>query len=214
MKFTFDLSGNGIPLIKEYDIDSEIAIGDGEVVGLAGSKVVKADDAECILGVAAEEHTGTHDELNARSDGTKIRVIISPDAVYGAAAKAYIASTGNETTIVVPSDGLSVGVNSGYAVLVRKAENSLNTDEIGTKRKISECTIAGNGAALTVEAGSAPSNGDVYILIPEIAGEMQLDSTGLGVCFFRQDSGCKFKTVAVSDDYKTIYVKINGSVFA
>ena len=214
MKFTFDLSGNGIPLIKEYDIDSETSIADGEVVGLADGKVVKADDADVVLGVAAEEHTGVRDELNARNNGTRIRVIISPDAVYGVQAKAYIASAGTENTIVVPSDGLSVGVTSGYAVLIRKAENSLNTDKIGSKRRISSCSISGKAATLTVEAGSISCDGDVYMLIPEVAGEMQLDNTGLGVCFFRQDSACKFKTVAVSEDYKTIFVKINGSVFA
>ena len=214
MNFMFNLSGNNIPLIKEYEIDADTVIECGEVVGIKDDKVVKADEADKLLGVSAESHTGEKDILNVRSNGKKIRVIISPDAVYGVKSSEYTAISGTDTSIIVPGDGLAVNVKSGYAVLVRKAENSVNTDSIGTKRRISDCAIAGENATITLEAGSASSEGDVYVIVPETGDEMQLDGNGTGVCFFRQGSNCKFTVVCNDTDYKTVYVKLNETIFA
>ena len=214
MNFMFNLAGNNIPLIKEFDIDAAACVACGEAVGLADDKVVRADDAELILGISAEEHTGIHDELNARSDGTRIRVIISPDAVYGMNNKEYAAVSGTEASVTVPSDGLSVGVTSGYVMLVKKGENSVNTDRIGTKRRISACTVSGDVATLTVEDGSVSSEGDIYVIIPETGTQLYADESGAGVCFFRQASKAKYTFVCADSDGKTLYAKLNGSVFA
>lgn len=214
MDFMFNLAGNNIPLIKEFRIDAEACVACGEAVGLLDDKVVRADEAGVILGVAAEEHTGIHDELNARSDGTGIRVIISPDAVYGMNNKEYVAVSGTETSVTVPSDGLAVSVDSGCVMLVKKGENSVNTDRIGTKRRISACAVNGDTATLTVEAGSASSEGDVYVIIPETGTMLYGDENGTGVCLFRQSAKAKYTFVCADSDGKTLYAKLNGSVFA
>lgn len=214
MDFKFNLSGNNIPLIKDFPINENESIAYGEAVGIKDGLVVKADEAEDILGVAVENHSGEKSELNARSNGNKIRVIISPDAVYGVKSKEYTATSGSENTLTVSSDGLSVGVDSGSAVLVRKGENSLNTDRIGTARKITGCTVSGDSATLTVEDGACISEGDVYVLIPEIGGEMKLDESGMGVCFFRQNTTCKFICTGYDDDGENVYVKLCDTIFA
>ena len=91
MDFKFNLSGNNIPLIKDFPINENESIAYGEAVGIKDGLVVKADEAEDILGVAVENHSGEKSELNARSNGNKIRVIISTDAVYGVKSKEYTA---------------------------------------------------------------------------------------------------------------------------
>ena len=214
MNFMFNLAGNNIPLIKEFDIDEDTCVAYGEAVGLLDDKIVRVDEAGIILGVAAEEHTGIHDELNARSDGARIRVIISPDAVYGINNKEYVAVSGTETSVTVPSDGLSVNVTSGKVMLVKKGENSVNTEKIGTKRRITACTVSGDVATLTIEAGSVSSEGDVYVIIPETGATLCGDENGTGVCFFRQSSRATYTFVCAGSDGKTIYAKLNGSVFA
>ncbi|MBQ8758841.1 MAG: hypothetical protein IJZ20_04020, partial [Clostridia bacterium] len=200
--------------IKEFDIDADTAVACGEAVGLLDDKVVRADEADSILGVSAEEHTGIHDELNTRSDGTRIRVIISPDAVYAVKNAEYAAVSGTESSLTVSSDGLSVGVTSGYAMLVGKGENSVNTDRIGSKRRISACAVNGEVATLTLEAGSVASEGDIYVLIPEIGTKLYGDEEGTGVCFFRQASRSTYTFVCADADGKILYAKLNGSVFA
>ena len=70
---------------------------------MADSLVTKAGDGDFIIGVTQEEHTGEHDELNSRSDGTKIRINIAPDAVYEVPLPSYTAKSGTATTIVTDS---------------------------------------------------------------------------------------------------------------
>ena len=213
MNFMFNLSGSNIPVIKEYDTDNGTNIVCGEVVGITDGKVVPAADADTVLGVSAEEHSGEHDTLNTRADGTKVRVIIAPDAVYFVKAKEYTAVSGTATTLTVPSEGLSVNVNEGYAVLVSKTGTSLNTDAVGTARKISGCTVSGEAAVLTLEEGGAAAEGDVYMLLPEIGGKMQLDEAGTGVCFYG-NAACELICVCTDKKNGTIGVKLLNTIFA
>lgn len=99
------LPGANAPFIREYDIATSTAIKDGEAVGIADNKVVAAESGDHVLGVAAEEHTGKHDELNARADGGKIRVNIAPQAIYEASLPCFTATGGSATTLVIPSSG-------------------------------------------------------------------------------------------------------------
>ena len=146
MKFSFNASGANAPLIREYDITPTFAVKEGEALGIADSIAVKADDGDHLLGVCAEEHTGVHDELNPRADGSKIRVNIAPHAVYETALPKVAAKSGGATTLVVDSAGLSASVASGRAVLVAKAATSANTDEVGSARRISACAVSGGNA--------------------------------------------------------------------
>ena len=61
MNFLFNLSGANTPVIKEYDIAADEKISAGEVVGLSDGLIVKANDADSIIGVCAEDHTGEKD---------------------------------------------------------------------------------------------------------------------------------------------------------
>lgn len=214
MNFTFTLSGSNQPLIKEYEISPDTAIAAGDVVGIDDGIVTKASDGTDILGVSAETHSGKPELLNSRSDKNKLRVIISPDAVYTVSAPKYAVSAGTATTITVPSAGLSVGVKSGYAVLVSKACGSTNADIIGTKRKISACGISGSNAVLTVEAGGVACSGDVYMLVPFVGDEVQLDTANSGICFFRSDFTCKLTCVYCDFESGTLGVRLDKTIFA
>ncbi|MGN1121473.1 MAG: hypothetical protein ACI4RV_03825 [Eubacteriales bacterium] len=195
MKFSFNASGANAPLIREYAIASGTAVKVGEALGMADSLAVAAADGDFLLGVCAEDHPGTHDEFNARADGTKIRVNIAPDAVYETALTQRAAISGSASTLVVDATGLSTNVNSGYVMLISKTETSANTDAVGAKRRISACAISGGNATLTVESAGTPSAGDVYLIVPDIGDELYLDAAGTGVCFYSAASTVKLLTV-------------------
>lgn len=214
MKFLFNLSGANTPLIKEFDIEKTTAVEAGEVVGIKDNTVTKAADCEKVLGVCAETHTGTHDELNDRADGTKVRVIIAPDTVYSSKAPLFVAKSGTDSTLAVSSAGLSAALKSGFAVLVSKAENSSNTDIPGTKRRITGCAVSGETATLTLEAGGVPVKGDVYMLIPCVGDTMYLTSDAKGVCFYNAYSQDSLTCVCTDVDTGNIGFKINTSIFA
>lgn len=214
MEFTFDLSGNNTPVIKEYDIDKDTVIACGEVVGLLDGKVVSDNATINILGISAEEHTGEKDILNPRNDGTKIRVAISPDGVYRVPAPTYEASGGTSSTIVTTSKGLSVGVNSGMVILVKKGVHSENTDKIGSVRKISSCVVSGATATITIDEGAVTYAGDVYAVIPYAGTMLYSDETGTGVCLYRQQAGAEFIAVFADEDNRELYIKLYNSIFA
>ena len=172
------------------------------------SIVTKAASSDSILGVSAEEHSGVSDILNTRADGTKIRVIISPDGVYRVNAPEYTAKDGSENSLTVASAGLSVNTSCAYAVLVYKNETSLNTDKPGTARKINSCSISGENAVISLEEGGKICEGDVYALIPEAGSEVYPDQSGKGICFYRNDAPCKLICVCTDKDAKTCGVKL------
>lgn len=214
MKFLFNLSGANTPLIKEFDIDSSTEVHAGEVVGIKNNIVKKATECETMLGVCAETHTGTHDELNERADGTRIRVIIAPDSVYSTKAPLFKAKSGTATTLAVSSNGLSSGLSSGFAVLVSKAQNSSNTDIPGTKRRITGCAVSGDTATVTLASGGVPVSGDVYMLIPDVGDMMDLTTDATGVCFYNAASALDLKCICTDISSGTIGVKFNTSIFA
>ena len=203
MKFTFNASGANAPLIREYDIASSTVIHAGEVVGTADNLLVKADSADSLLGVSAEEHTGKHDELNARADGTKLRVNIAPQAVYEAALPCFTATGGTETTLVTAASGLSTSLNSGCAVLISKAAGSANTDQVGSSRRISARTISGSAAA-----------GDIYRIVPDVGDELVLDASGTGVAFYRAATTVKFICAYTDKARGVVGVKLKAPLLA
>lgn len=214
MKFTFNASGANAPLIREYDIASSTAIHAGEVVGTADDLLVKADSADSVLGVSAEEHTGKHDPLNARADGTRLRVNIAPQAVYEAALPCFTATGGTATTLVTAASGLSTSLASGCAVLLSKADGSTNTDSVGTSRRISACAISGSAATITLASGGTPAAGDIYRIIPDVGDELVLDASGMGVAFYRAATTVKFICVYTDKARGTVGVKLKAPLFA
>lgn len=214
MKFSLHLNGANTPLILEYPIEPTKVVHAGEVVGLSDGMVVSADEADGILGVAAEEHKGVHDELNARADGNRLRVCVSPDAVYETPLVHFEATGGTATTLKTTSVGLSASIVSGRAVLVSKLSGSTNTDRVGDSRRISAVSVSGSTATVTLSNGGVPGAGDVYMFVPDVGDELALDATGKGICFYRAGNTVKFVSVYASDERGMVGVKLKAPIFA
>ena len=215
MNFLFNLSGANTPLIKEYDIAPDTEITHGDVVGIVDGLVGKTAVGSSVIGVAAEDHTGEKDILNARSDGDKIRVDITDGAVYSAKAPVYkVKSTSSSNTaIAVSSVGLSSSISSGYLVLRHKADDSENTDNVGDARKVSACNISGQTATFTVSAGGTAYKDDEYVFMPEIGSDVYLDSTARGIAAYNSASTVKFIVVCKDDKAFTVGVKLKTTLF-
>ena len=168
MKFYQKLDGAVHVSAREYDIACSTAIAEGQLVKLSEGLVVgaEAEETEAILGIAAENHSGRVDAIDPRADGKKIFVIDDPNVVMQCAAPEVTAVTGSETTL--QAEGLSAfaedDFNGGYVKLIRKAEESANTDAIGKVRRVTDFS----GDTLTLESGGTPAEGDVYALFPPI----------------------------------------------
>ncbi len=100
-EYAYDLAGGG-PAINavELPIVSTTAILKGALVAFTpGVGVVAATGSDLddpVIGVAAEDHDGATDD--GRQKGTKIRVHVSPTAVFALTPKANITATGGSTT--------------------------------------------------------------------------------------------------------------------
>lgn len=192
MNFLFNACGANTPLIKEYEIAKDTEIKAGEAVAINDSLVVKADDGDIILGVSAEDHSGKEDILNVRSNGEKIRVNIACGTIYEASAPVYTVLAGSSSnSLVVSSAGLSANIKSGRAVLISKAENSANEAALYSERRITACSVSGANATLTVEDGETASEGDVYMIIPDIGDEVYLNFAGTGISLYNSASTVK-----------------------
>ncbi len=176
MKFYQKLDGGVHVSAREYDIASDTAIAEGQLVKLSGGLVVAAAAGEtgAVLGVAAESHSGSPDALDPRADGTKLLVIDDPDAVYRCKAPEVTAlADGSATSIKVTALKVFAAddFNGGYVKLVRKASESTNTEAIGTVRRITDFALddaTPTMGILTVESGGTPGAGDVYELYPPV----------------------------------------------
>ena len=173
MKFYQKLDGGVHVSAREYDVASDTAVTQGQLVKLSEGKVVSAAAAEtgALLGVAAETHSGSADALDPRADGTRLLVIDDPDAIYQCAAPQVAASGGSPTTLVF-TEGRHFAAddfNGGCVKLVSKAAESTNTDEIGTVRAISDFSVAsGSSGTFTLASGGTPCAGDVYAVFPPV----------------------------------------------
>lgn len=176
MKFYQKLDGGVHISAREYDIAHDTAISAGQCVKLSGGKVVSAaaDETGALLGVAAENHSGTADALDARSNGTKIFVIDDPATVFQCPAPRVTAAAGGSSTTLVVTELKAFSAddfNGGCVKLVSKVTGSTNTDEIGTVRAITDFATTGSPASsgtLTLAEGGTACVGDVYELFPPI----------------------------------------------
>ncbi|MBE6680882.1 MAG: hypothetical protein E7600_01175 [Ruminococcaceae bacterium] len=166
MKFLYSLGGGNIPVIREYDIEANKQFKKGQVVKISLEGVISTTAAGGCIGIAAEDHTAEKDILNERNNGTKLRVDITRHAVYEVDAPRLVATGGSNTTFVCSSTGLMENLENSTLVLVRKGENSENTDTVGTVRKVSLISVSNTSATFTISDGGIVSEGDVYALIP------------------------------------------------
>ena len=168
MKFYQKLDGAAHVSASEYEVACDTAISEGQLVKLSEGLVVGADENEtgAILGIAAENHSGKIDAIDPRADGKKIFVIDDPSVVMQCKAPEVTATGGSETELQAAELNIfdADDFNGGYVKLLRKAEDSANTDVPGQVRRVTDFA----SGALTLEKGGAPEAGDVYALFPPI----------------------------------------------
>ncbi len=137
MEFLYSASGANVqPIIREFRIKSDTVVKKGQIVNVDEQGRVKAGKS-IILGVAAEDHSGVEDESNPRSNGEKIKVICSPNSVYklyGTCIK-FCHDDSEPGAFVTRDYAAGSGDNifgNCILVLTKKAEDSENTDPVGT----------------------------------------------------------------------------------
>jgi hypothetical protein len=156
------------------------------------------------LSVFDETHTGKPDILNARSDKNKVRVIVSPDAVFASKCIAKeCTSDGTSTTVSVSADGIDENLVRGATAFCK-----------GEMRKILSCTISGNVATITLAEGEISEQGDIVEIYPALNTKMYLDENKNGVVFANTSTDVTFKTVGFDADKKEIFVMCENLLFA
>lgn len=200
---------------RNYPIATNTDIKAGQVVKLSGGLVVSAIAAETspILGIAAENHTGVADSLNARNNGAEIKVFDNPELIFECPAPKIKAASGSATTIVPAEDAVDANAaddsfNNSIAILVEKAASSNNTDFIGKKITITD--YAKTGTIMTKASGGAPAAGDVYEVYPvigaSVGGIASLDSTSLSKLVVSTKGATKIK--CVGHDYDRHMIRL------
>lgn len=161
---------------RDYPIATSTSIKEGSVVKLSGGFVVAAaaNETATILGIAAENHTGAADVLNPRNNGGYISVYDNPGTIWECDAPSFTASGGSATTVTAASTAVASSTadifNGGTLVLVEKAENSTNTDRIGTRKIIADYAQANSVSTFTVASGSTANSGDKFAVYPPVGG--------------------------------------------
>lgn len=177
---TVQTAAGGMLSKREYPIATSTDIKEGQIVKLSAGLVVKAAAAEttAVIGVAAETHSGAADQLNPRSNGTKIMVWDCPDVIMEQKAPRLTATGGTATTVVGTIAGAADVYNNGYLKLVAKAADSTNTDPIGAVKKITDFATSEGTGTFTVASGGAANAGDVYEVYPPLGFQGgNIDST-------------------------------------
>lgn len=172
MKVSYNANGSQTTAMREYDIAASTAVALDQVVKLSSGKVVLAAVGETgpILGIAAEAHPGTADTLNPRANGTRIKVLDGPDAIYECPAVQVTATGGSTTTFVASTvvgfaDGDFVG---GKMKLITKGASSTITDPVGTVYPVTGSTAATGTFTTTSTITGGVTAGDIFAIFPPI----------------------------------------------
>ena len=200
---------------RSYPIAAATAISAGEVVKLSGGLVVSSAAAASapILGIAAENHPGVADALNARANGAEILVYDNPQLIFECPAPVIAAASGSATTIVpangdVDANSANDAFNNSVLVLISKAAESANTDPIGKHIPITDYTAS--GTVITKASGGTPSAGDKYEVYPAVGaavgGIASLDSTTLSKLVVSTKGATKIK--CVGHDYDRHMIRL------
>jgi len=177
----------GSPIIsqREYAIASATAIKTGQVVKLTAGLIVAAAAAETgqLLGIAAENHSGTADALDPRANGTKIMVYDAPDLMFECPAPVITATAGTATTVVTNASGgmaafTADSFNGGWLKLLSKVTASTNTDAVGAQKLITDFADSSGTETFTVASAGTANAGDTYSVYPPIGAKLgNLDAT-------------------------------------
>jgi len=190
--------------VRKYPIATSTAISLGQVVKLSAGKVISAIAAEtaAILGIAAENHPGSADALNARANGEDILVYDNPELIFECPAPVITAASGSATTIVPANGDVAAAAandafNDSVLLLISKAADSTNTDPIGKKIPVTDYTAS--GTIITKASGGTPSEGDKYEVYPKlgaaVGGIATLDGTYFSTLVLTAKGATKLKCV-------------------
>ena len=211
-KWAYDLSGNKTPQLLELPIATNTVIEFGEMVkftpGTGVEAVAGTDFDDPAIGVAMEPHNGTS---AGRQSGTKIKVSVSPTAVYKLVPSVAITATGGSTTTFVDSSLLPATndyFNDGAIKIVScAADSSLN----GKIVKISDYTGSGGTITLAETLSATIASGDTAYLCPGpyavTAYGWDLNSDGTDINF-ESSGGESLQIVDVDPDTFNIFVKL------
>ncbi len=186
MKALYDRASHSVP-VHEFPIAASTAVKAGQLVMAAANLAVPvaAATTTAILGVALEDHPGSADIFNPRSDGARLRVADSPTTVYAAAAPTLAASGGSAATVVASALAAYADddLNGYKLVLKSKAPSSANTDPIGTVYDVTDFAAATKTLTISA-AGGAVTSGDVFYVLPAdgaLKGQFNAGRDGLTV---------------------------------
>lgn len=211
MTYSFNLTGAGVPVIKEFYTHKNAVIKAGQIVYLDDEGYVNKDGNGSLLGVAAEDHTGVKDALNVRADGDRVRVDITKDAFYKVACPVFTASEDGDTSSLIAESTNADAQTAGCLIMTEKGEGSTNTDGVGTKRKIVSVSVSGDRCDFTVEAGGKICKGDKYAFCPMAGFIGSVDEKGTG---FSAAKGTAVMTAAGFDEKTlTIEARLDGKFF-
>lgn len=216
MKFYQKLDGGAHISAREYKVAPDADIKEGSLVKLSGGMVVAAAAAEtgALLGVAAENHSGSADALDPRADGDRLLVVDDPAAVYQCAAPCVTATGGTATTLV--ATGIAVfaddDFNGGSVKLVSKAAGSANTDAVGTVRAITD--FAASDKTFTLPSGGAPSAGDVYAVFPPVGFAKGSLNAGRDGVVLSATASLPLRVIGADEALNRISVMVKKHVFA
>lgn len=214
MKFLYGRGGANVPVIKDYELLSGAnVIQPGEVLKCNSDGKITQGEFDTTIGVAAEYHSGKADILNPRANGNMIKVDITADAVYRADAPTITAtSMGTNVTLLTNAYDLSDKIIGSTLVLIKKGDNSSNTDEIGTARKVTGYDCPGSYSAISLEDGGAVDIGDVFMAIPPIGYEGAV-AIGYQTISFDTGEGGKMRVVGNNIENGTIDVILLETFF-
>lgn len=213
MIFSFSLGGHGVPVIKEFKTDKSSVLKKGRAAYLGEDGLVNGEGNGSFIGVFAEEHSGKNDILNARADGDRVRVDITSGGVYKMTLPMYEAtSDGTETTVCFDSSAISENM-TGELMMIYKSLNSVNSDGVGTRRKITGVTVSGKTATVTAEAGGKSCKGDRYAFIPKIGSLGGIDANKCGFSPAATGSSPSLKVVSCDEKALTLEAAVSGGFF-
>lgn len=213
MKYLYALGGATTPLIKEYEIDPKTVIEKGDIIYQSASGVINNEQIGAAMGIAHETHTATEDPLNPRNNGNRLMINITQGGVYQAEApRATATKTCTSTTFVCNSQQAHDYLQNARLVLVKKAENSENTDSVGDVRVVKSISMESGSATFTLTEGGVPYTGDEYAILPDYGFVGEVGKKGKTFSLGSVGSG-HLKVVDFDTDTCTLEVTLTNGFF-
>ncbi len=180
MKYSYALTGAGIPVIREFETDKTAEIYEGRAVGLENGKVT-VNTENGVLGVCAENHSGNKDILNARADGDRIRVDITSLGVYEVNMPEIIVNNGGAGIISCIKEGVGENMAGCEIIAVKKNDGTFISYKNGIE--IKSVSVSGEYADISVSGTTDLFLGDILVIKPFAGMTVKLSADGRGIAF-------------------------------